>query len=152
MTSAEMRENLKSLSAPYAALKKPRRFRPQSHQNEYRRAKRQHEERQLKEAKADELARMVELVKSRKNCNSETTHHMCAHEGYPVFFLRLRVSGGVGSFQWMPRRKCYRLQVTAAVQGRYCPARKSARMVGGGIVISRVRAKFFPRYSWCIEI
>lgn len=124
-----------SASESYAERKKRlRRKWPSHYRNEYRRAKKRLELQQIRGSKAEELARMCAIIESRRHKSTEATHLLCVQEGYAVVWRRLRVSGGVGAFQWMPRRKCYRLQVTASVWGR------------------RPFGKFRFCYAWCIEI
>ena len=61
--------------------------------------------------KLQQITRYLQGVRSRRR--SEVYGHLKEQWGVEVREARMNNFGGVGSYQWMPRLRCYRVQVGA---------------------------------------
>jgi hypothetical protein len=79
--------------------------------------------------KLQQITRYLQSVRCRRR--SDVYSHLAERWGVEVREARMHNFGGVGSYQWMPRLRCYRVQVGAGH-------------------INRNRASY--NYAPCIEI
>lgn len=61
--------------------------------------------------KLQQITRYLQGVRCRRR--SEVYNHLKEQWGVEVREARMNNFGGVGSYQWMPRLRCYRVQVGA---------------------------------------
>lgn len=103
----------------------------------------------LKEAKAKLMVEVIEYLKTRTKKSNKSTILALESKGFSVKFQRFDLSGGVGSYYWLPRKKMWRVQVCAAICGKPQNG-KRAKWIGG--IPYRSEKKNYYRYAWCLEI
>ena len=67
----------------------------------------------------------IAIIKQLKGKPTKTKVEALCNAGYPTpTDKRIRQKGGVGSYRWMPKLRCFRLQIAAShinATGYFCP-------------------------------
>lgn len=101
---------------------------------------------------SDALDHVLRIVDERSGRCVETTLQILRDAGFNPLWRRVVWTGGVGSYQWMPRRRRFRILVAATKSG-YSKPKLAQRPVMPGVfdtVLTPGRRRGF-RYGWCVE-
>lgn len=98
------------------------------------------------------LAEVVKIANARAGHKVETTLDMLRDAGYTVEWRRVVWLGGVGSYQWMPRRGYYRVLVAATKSGFVEGKQIKSFPIPNVVQYSTTKARRIGyRYGWCVE-
>lgn len=96
---------------------------------------------------------VISILASRVGRKSATTHDLLELSGFTIHWRRVTFSGGVGSWQWMPRRRKFRILVNATKSGYSGGHWSSHNPVAGfsmDVYIPGKRRGYC--YGFCVEV